>query len=224
METYKEKILKESYGYKGHYFWENYMLSNLVRTVSKDLKAYGDPNVVLDMYTSLYGDETKPLFETMIENEEALHEAAKIKGTLLFEGVGEKNIEKYLNEVHILPIGAGSLGIGALLKTLWSKLKFLGGGMLANVGSFLKSGFGWAAELIKNGAAWVAKTPIINVAVPMLLVTGGLKAAKALVNKLRRKAGKKPMTPEENKQFEEIANKNKNKIEKTREKVLKKAS
>jgi hypothetical protein len=238
--AYRDKILMESAEYKGTMYWENYMLTNLVRTVSKDLEAY-TAEAVVDMYSLLWGEDAKPLFEDMVENEEALHEAAQIKGTLLFEDVGNKNIEAYLNEISIIRTAAGKVGklvpagvkmgaigdkigksgpIGTFIKALWKKLKFLGGGVLGKVGAFLKGGFSWAKDLVQQGAAWVAKTPILNVAVPMLMVMGTAKAAKGLINKLRRKSGGKKMSPEEVQQFDEIAAKNEDKVKKTRQKVL----
>jgi len=230
MTTYKEKILMEAANYKGTMYWENYILTNIVRTVAKDLKSYR-PETIVEMYSLLYGEEATSLFEYMVNNKDALNEAAEIKGTLLFEDVGEKNVQTYLNEINVFTSAAGkvgkdlSLGMlgGKFLKALWRKLKFLGGGVLGNVGAFLKSGFGWAKNFVQNGAAWVAKTPILNVAVPMLMVMGSVKLAKGLVNKLRKKAGAKKMTPEEDKQFDEIAAKNEGKVKKTRQKVLKAA-
>ena len=232
METYRETILKEAYNYKGSMFWENYMLSNIVRTVSRDLKEYQDPELVVELYGALYGEESTELFEDMVNNEEELHEAAKITGAFLFEGIGERNVNAYLNEVILSKFAPGLTGvIGSttkpigFLKGLWSKFKgIFSSGTFATIGAFLKNGFSWAKDLITKGATWVAKTPIINVAVPMLMVFGGLKAAKAIVNKMRRKSGKKIMTPEEERQFDKVAAKNKNKIEKARLKVLKKAA
>lgn len=235
METYRGEMLRESFNYKGTMFWENYMLSNIIRTVSRDLKKYEDPNLVIEMYQILYGEETIELFEDMVNNEKILHEVAEVKGTLLFEGVGEKNFNVYLRErtfskfaSKILPasttVGAATAPVG-FLKGLWSKFKGLfSSGTFATIGAFLKSGFGWAKDLVRQGAEWVSATPIVNVAVPMLMVAGGLKAAKILVNKMRRKTGKGKMSSSEESQFDEIAVKNKDKVEKARQKVLKKAA
>ena len=230
MTTYKEKILMESANYKGTMYYENYILTNIVRTMSKELKEY-DADTMVEMYSLLYGDEATPLFEYMVENKEALNEAAKIKGTLLFEDIGEQNFQLYLNELSIP--GAGLVGSGAqvtlktlgggFLKTLWKKLKFLGSGVLGNVGAFLKSGFGWAKNFVQNGAAWVAKTPIVNVAVPMLMIMGSVGLAKKIINKMRKKAGAKKMSPKEVGQLEQISVKNADKVKKTRQKVLKTA-
>jgi hypothetical protein len=230
--AYKDKILMESAEYKGHMYWENYILTNIVRTMAEELNSYTDKALV-EMYSLLYGEEAKPLFEEVVSDEKALQEAAQIKGTLLFEEVGERNYQLYLNEISLgtgnvvnaglkmgKEVSVGMLG-GKFLKALWTKLKFLGGGVLGNVGAFLKNGFGWARELVKNGAAWVSKTPIVNVAVPMLMVMGSVKLAKGLVNKLRKKSGGKKMTPQEESQFDEIAEKNKGKVAKARKKVLK---
>jgi len=212
----KEEILKESLRYKGTMFWENYMLSNIVRTVSRDLKKYEDPDIVVEMYSIIYGEESVELFEDMVNDEESLHEAANIdEEYLLFELAGTA-----------MKMGKGvPLGIlgGRFLRGLWSKFKGLfSSGTFATIGAFLKSGFSWAKNLVKQGAEWVSNTPIVNVAVPMLMVFGGLKVAKAAINKMRRKTGKKKMSKEEEEQFDEIAAKNKDKVEQTRQKVLNK--
>jgi hypothetical protein len=217
----REEMIKESYGYKGHYFWENYMLSNIVRTVSRDLKKYEDPNLVVEMYGLLYGDESIELFEDMVSNEEELHETAQIKGELLFEGINERVFSKFAPGLIGGGVGAGA---GGFLRGLWTKFKGLfSKGNFATSGAVLKSGFDWAKNLVKQGVDWVANNPIASVAVPVLLVVGGLKAAKALINKIRRKTGKKKMSPEEEQQFDEIAAKNEGKVKKTRKKVLKAA-
>lgn len=229
----REEVLRETYGYKGNNFWENYILSNLVRTFSSDLKELGEE--AIELYTSFYGEDSSPIFKYMKENEEILHEAAQIKGELLFESVGSDNIDKYLTElsgrifssIEVAKLAKPSssatkfvAGAG-FLRILWGKFKGLFSKTgFANIGAFLSKGFSWAKNLVQQGVQWIAKTPILQTVVPILLVMGTVKAAKALINKMRKKSGKKAMSREEEQKFDEIAEKNKEKVKKTRKKVL----
>jgi len=113
----REEVLMESLGYKGDNFWENYFLSNLVRTVSKDLKESG-PEYTISIYEDLYGSGMREILEFMVEEEESLHEVAKVQGTLLFESIGNENLHKYLNEMS----AATYTRINNKLKTIKPKI------------------------------------------------------------------------------------------------------
>jgi len=237
--TYKEYALMESFGYKGYLFWENYILSHMVRTVAMDLQEMEEEDVI-EIYTEIYGDDIKPILEHMIDNQEALEEAAKIKGLLLFEEVGKKNIEQhYLTEA--LPslanlklgrlmgrgaavsqagksafsarvasqIGPGTAGKVGFLAGLWNKVKEFGKGIFGKIKPFLQKGVAWAKELVQKGAAWFAANPIAKVVIPAIALVGTAIGAKKLINKIREKRGKKKMSAAEEKKFDEIAAKQK---------------
>jgi len=241
MESDREVILKETYNYKGNMFWENYMLSNIVRTVAKDLNEFENPELVAEFYTTLYGEDSAELFEDMINNKEVLTEAAKVKGVLLFESTGEENVKAYLNEVAFSSVGLGgvvsnvatgtakkqgkevALGVlgGKFLRGLWSKFKgIFSKGNFTTIGDFLRNGFDWAKNLVQGGINWVSKSPFLSTIVPILMVVGTVAGAKALLNKLRKKAGKGKMSRSEEVSFERVAKKNADKVKKAREKVL----
>ena len=54
----KEEILRNAYDYQGNYFWENYILSNLVRTVNNEKNKFTD---LAEMYALFYGDDIKDI-------------------------------------------------------------------------------------------------------------------------------------------------------------------
>lgn len=238
--NYYEQMLKESYGYRGDMFWENYILSNLVRTFPEYIIEYGDKSA-MEMFMLVYGEETKPLFEYMVESENLLFEASLVAGNgLLFEEIGQKNMERYLTEVDEgivkyvgkrVPTGinfSGMLrksrsGLRALtepksrilgfLSGLWNKLKDLGRSVFGRVVPFLKARFRWAKELVTKGVGWIATNPIAKVAIPAVLIAGGVLGAVKLINRLRKRAGKKELSNEEHSALEDIADKNKARIE-----------
>ena len=227
MDNLKEEVLKESYGYRGNYFWENYIMSNMVRTISSEIKEYNEKDII-EMYSDIYGEEITPIIEYMLSDKKSLQEAAKINGMFLFEEIGEKNINKYLTEAPVMDSGgwAGPTATFRLargfLKGLWAKVRgFLDKNIFSNVIPFLQKGFKWASALVRSGVSWVTKTPIAQAVIPLLLITGTIKGAKALINKFRKKAKMNTLSREEEVKFDEIANKNKNKVEETRKKVLK---
>lgn len=226
-----ESILRRTYDYEGHMFWENFILSNLVRTFSKDLEEYGE-EAATKMYASIYGKETKPLFEYMLENEEELFEASKIAKTgLLFERVGKKNVDKYLTEIEVGGLGAaafsgfkGGPGVLGFLRGAWQKFKGIVSPVLKNIGAFLSAKFPWAKDLVTKGAAWFATNPIARVLVPAVLVAGSLVAAKKLINRIRKKRNMKKMSAAEEAEATNLYNKSKGKIASIRQRVGKKAA
>lgn len=224
-----EDMLKSTYGYNGNMFWENYALSNLVRVFPKYITDYGEEAAV-DMFVAVYGEEAKPLFEYMVENKQVLCETASIvKRGLLFEAAGERNVEQCLNEIEgplrltrgiAGAAGAATTGgIGGFLKGLWGKLAELGKGALARIVPFLKAKVAWARNIATKGIGWIANNPIARVAVPAVLIAGGVVGAIAMINKLRKKMGRKKMSKEEEAAVGKITEKNKAKIERARRKA-----
>ena len=146
MDNLKEEVLKESYGYRGNYFWENYIMSNMVRTISSEIKEYNEKDII-EMYSDIYGEEITPIIEYMLSDKKSLQEAAKINGMFLFEEIGEKNINKYLTEAPVMDSGgwAGPTATFRLargfLKGLWAKVRgFLDKNIFSNVIPFLQKG------------------------------------------------------------------------------------
>jgi len=216
--TVYEEILEESLNYKGNMFWENYILSNLVKTFGNDYAEIGES--AIEMYSYIYGDEIKPLLEEMIANEDYLYEAANIHTNLLFESIGELNI---LNEMNFgvtsylkgaeSTIAGKASGVLGFLKGLWSKLKDLGTKVFARITPFIKKGFGWAKNIVQKGVSWIASNPIARVAVPAVLIGGSLIGAIKLINKIRRKKNIKKISPDEEEKLRSVVDKNKNKID-----------
>jgi len=233
-----EEVLKDSHHYRGDMFWENYILSNLVRAFPEHIVEYGNENAI-EMFVDVFGEKARPLFEYMVDAKEVLFETALVVGSgLLFEGVGERNVEQYLRESDgILQSGGKSInfspmlsklrktgaetatGVFGFLKGLWEKLKVLGAGIFNKVKPFLISGFTWAKEIVKKGVAWIGTSPIARVAIPVVLIAGSLIGAKKLINKIRQKTGKKRITPEEEGTLKNIIGKNKGKIERLKRKA-----
>lgn len=244
-ESLYEEMLMESYEYRGTYFWENYILSNLVRTFPEFMLEHGEKDAV-EIYTELFGEKARPLFEYMIEREDALIETALYVGKgLLFEEVGERNVKQYIAEAEgafgaLSPRGAnfanllkksrqnvgekiaktasGSKILG-FLGGLWGKLKDLGRGVFEKVLPFLKSGFSWAKDLVTKGVSWIATNPIARIAFPAILMAGGIVGAVKLINKIRKKHGKKEMDEKEVETLKSVEQKNRQAIEKYRKKA-----
>jgi len=260
---YYEQMLVEGYNYTGSMFWENYILSGIVKSFPEYVIEYGEEEAK-EMFIEIYGEKTRPLFDYMIENESLLFEAAIVSGKgLLFEEVGARNMEKYLTEIdsgilkHFGTRGPVGMGFSTMLKKarsmtkaklpsvrglagsstplkalteprgkilgflggLWNKLKSLGKGVFDKVAPFVKSGFSWAKNLVKQGVSFIANNPIARIAVPAVLLAGGAVAAVKLINKLRKKSNKKPMNKKEIEALNSITEKNKAKIETYRKKA-----
>ncbi len=209
----KEDMLRSVYNYEGEYFWENYIWSNIVRTFPKDMAEYGKENT-MEMYMAIYGKETRPIFEYMLDNEEMLLEVAEVKG-LLFE-------ERYLTEIEVVDTLGKVVGAPTkvgFLKGLWNTIKGLAPGFFGNIQKFVAAGFSWAKNLVKSGISFIATNPILKVAVPAVLIAGGVAAGIKLINKLRNKAKKKRMTPEEEQALKNIVDKNRARMDRAKQKA-----
>lgn len=227
MVPIREKVLTESLNYHGYNFWENYTLSHIVKNISEEVSIYGKDKT-LDMYSFLFGEETRELFEYII-HDEMLSEVSKIKGTLLFESEGISNVDNYITEVSAAYIAKGTgggfvpsqvkKGLVGFLGGIWNKVKEFGAGVLDKIVPFIKSGATWAKNFLKKGIDAIASSPVAQIALPILAITGGAIAAKKIINKIRKKAGKKKLTPQEEQALQRISKKKQDKIEQMRSKV-----
>ncbi len=100
MNKMKEKILRESYNYKGTYITEDYVLSNMVKSFVKDYKEFGESTA--DLYKTLFmlGDDVR--LDLIQENIEYITEMVENSKTpFLFEDAFN-NINS-INEERVNP-------------------------------------------------------------------------------------------------------------------------
>jgi len=222
----KEEMLKEAYGYRGTHFWENYIYSNISKAFNEDMKAFGAEEAK-DFYVEFYGEETSPIFEYMVENQEMVESVCQANG-LLFEG--QLNEANLLSNVSRLGGAGGAAaapeklsslkklagGAPSLVKSLWSKFKEFGKGIIDKIGPFVAKGFVWAKELAKKGFTFFTMNPIMKIAVPAVAIAGTVSAAIILINKARKKAGVKKMDNNEMRELRMIVQKKDSEINKLR--------
>ena len=235
-------ILAESYGYEGVHFWENYIMSDLLRAFNEDVNFFGKKEA-FDIYVNVFGESTAPVFEYMVNHEDELNEAAKIKGQFLFETVGYDNLHRYLTEAIPASAGFGGAGralrvsnaaaqtakggalasglskIGGFLSGLWGKIKNFGKPIVDKLGSLVSGGVGWAKKIAQQGMNWLYTNPVAKVAVPAIALAGTIGGGVALINKLRKRAGKDKLSKEEEQKFKELAQENKDKLKRYGAKV-----
>jgi hypothetical protein len=234
-----EEVLRKSYDYKNEMFWENFILSNIVRNLPEDIKALGN-NGVIQGYVDIFGMECEDVIEYLVLQDIGMLQEASIiaKNGLLFEDYLEPNLKKYLVEKLIPDLtpdhtpnfgttpmmpGEGMMrkglamkaGLGSMLYTAWQKLKSVGRAIFAPIIPYLKMGYGWAKNLVQQGLAWFNKTPWAKVLLPVLLITGSVRVAKRLLNRVRRKK----LTRDEANAIKDYATKNSVKINQLRQKA-----
>lgn len=91
----KLEILKESSGYRGNHFEEDYALSKFVRGFYKDVEYYGESAVGL--YKTLFGIDKQ--IDFLYNNREEINENIKnVTSLCLFEKVIERGMNQYLTE------------------------------------------------------------------------------------------------------------------------------
>ena len=270
--TNKLEYLKESLGYKGHYFLENYLGTKFVKAFVEDALIFGAENTK-ELYVEIFGEDARPILEEMTSNGLLLFEASRVDTNLLFEDIGIKKVQKHsiteafqrpsnmsmissqmmsketlenigkrLVKSTGLPIAIGSsqdsvkslLSLGAapstvaggvgiakistsgilgFLQKVWQTIKGFGSGLINKLQTFLSANFPEASKFLAAPLKFLATNPIAQVAVPALLITGGVVLAVKLLNKLRNKVGNKVL---DNKEIQEI----KQKFDANKEKIL----
>ena len=242
--TFHEETLRKTYEYGGFRFWENYILSNIIRNLAEDIKVLGTKSVV-DGYVCLFGEAAEDLIEYLVTQDiTLLQEASKITDGLLFEDYLEPNINRHMlmlleyeqydlpgmvttnkgtttrvlrNPTQAMPpaIQARGGALRTLLVGAWNKLKALGKTIFAPLIPNLQQGFAWAKALARKGLAWFNATPWAQMLLPILLITGSVRVAKRLLNRTRRKK----LTRQEAAALQEYAMKNNSKINALRKKA-----
>jgi hypothetical protein len=195
----KQKMLKESYGYKGIFFKENYLMSNILKAFAKDLKKYGE-ETTKKTYTMIFGEETEPIFENLIENEYYATIVAEIKDEFLFESIGKKNIEKHLKKMQ-LNEQTNLISIVHWLSKVWKGVKNWGAGIGKKIMGFVEANIPWASKIAKQGATFFATNPVGQVVLPAVLITGGVVAGYKLLKWVFKKFKKKKLEKEEYKKL-----------------------
>jgi hypothetical protein len=234
-------MLSESYNYKGDWFWENFIFSNMIKNLPSEIKEFGN-RAVVESYGALFGEKAEELLEYVVEQDiDVLTEASKIKTSLLFESYGERDIKHYLAERFPFPNNsfspdktpnfgifpeAGALSaargtmakqyaVGGFISKAWEKLKSLGRAVFAPILPYLQRGLSWAKDLAQQGLAWFNRTPWAKALLPLLLIVGTVRGVVKLVNRVRRKK----VSPEEQLELKNFAMKNNTKINEQRKKV-----
>jgi hypothetical protein len=92
----KIDYLKESFGYKGSFFEENYLGSMFLKAFVNDALVFG-PKETKKLYEEIFGQDVKPILEAMTSDGLCLLEASRIGTSLLFEDFGRKKVETYIS-------------------------------------------------------------------------------------------------------------------------------
>jgi hypothetical protein len=77
--------------------------------------------------------------------------------------------------------------MSTMLWKAWQKLKEVGKAIFAPLVPYLQQGFAWAKGLARQGLAWFNATPWAKMLLPVLLITGSVRVAKRLLNRVRTK-------------------------------------
>jgi len=110
---------------------------------------------------------------------------------------------------------ASQAAVGGMLSRAWEKLKSIGRAVFAPLIPYLQKGFAWAKGMAQQGLAWFNRTPWAKMVLPLLLITGGVAAARKLINRVRRRK----MSPEEEIALKSYAEKHRPKIDELRKKA-----
>jgi len=205
---FRGAMLAESYGYHGNNFWENFAGSEILRGFNEDVKLHG-PLEAVNLYCSIFGEESCQVFNYMAKNKDLLNEASHIRGIFLFETDGLQNVNTYLIEAN----GAG-VGVAKFLGGLWDKLKAFGGPIVKKISTFVSAGAKWAKEIATKGMTWIHTNPIARIAVPVVALAGTIAGGVVLLNKLRKRAGKPKLTEREEVEFKNTAEDKSEELEK----------
>ena len=239
------KILAESLEYTGVNFWENYAGTMLVRAFNEDAKSLGYKEAA-NVYVQAFGEETLPIFQYMFDNQELVEEACNIKGNFLFEVNGLQALNTYLYEVSpvVLTAGPGGIsraasegvkkamsggvkmaktgkksGLAGFLGGLWDKIKEWGAPIVKKLGAAVTAGAKWAKDIATQGLNWLHTNPIARVAVPAVAIAGTIGGGIALINRLRKKAGKEKLSKKEQEQIRQTAERKEDELKKYGAKV-----
>jgi hypothetical protein len=109
-------------------------------------------------------------------------------------------------------IGAKA-GILGFLQKIWQTIKGFGSGLISKLQTFLTANFPGAAKFLAKPLKFLATNPIAQVAVPALLITGGVVLAVKLLNRLRGKVGGKTLSRREMQELEAQYAQNRSRIE-----------
>lgn len=222
----KGVLIADGTQYEGVNFWDNYIMSGLVRGFNEDIKQLGVDKTI-SMYVEVFDIDTLPIYEYMISNLTLLNESANMKNYYLFEEVGYNNI---INELDLTTTKSALMGGGfnavkktpkiiEFLKGLWDKIKQFGKPIVDKLSKFVGAGVTWAKNIATKGLAWLQNNPIARVAVPVVALAGGIVGGIALLNKLRKRAGKEKLTKQEEDQIADIAKEKENELKKLGAKV-----
>lgn len=174
--------LMEAEDYRGRYFAENYYFSAFSRAFKKDVDTYGI-DLTEELYEDIYGKDILYITDAIKENEVFFESIDSTRSHLLFEGYG---MDQDLSE------------------GVWDIIKKFGGASMGKIQKFLGQGVGWAKELMTKGTAFFTELPIVEIAIPAIAITGTIIGGVKLINKIRKKANKAPLSKEEKEKFKEI--------------------
>lgn len=230
--TYYEETLRKTYEYGGFRFWENYILSNIVRNLAEDIRVLGNKSVI-DGYVCLFGEQVEDLMEFLVTQDIGLlRECSEVTDGLLFEDYLEPNLRRYAlknlaeqNTTNLFgefgtpmldknPLGRYNAHRG-MLAAAWDKLKSIGKNLFAPLVPYLQQGLAWTKGIARQGLAWFNATPWAKMLLPVLLITGSVNIARKLLNRVRRKK----LSKQESAALQQYAMQNNSKINTMRRKA-----
>lgn len=222
--SFYEESLMKGYEYNGNLFWDNYILSNIVRNLAEDIRVLGNKSVV-DGYVCLFGEQVEDLMEFLVTQDiNLLKECSRVTDGLLFEDYLEPNFRRYAldnisEETPDAMLGKNPLtryGVHrGMLQAAWDKLRVIGKAMFAPIIPYLQQGYAWAKGLARQGLAWFNATPWAQMLLPVLLITGSVRIAKRLLNRVRNKK----LSKQESAALQQYAMQNNSKINVMRRKA-----
>lgn len=186
---YRTKALSEALEYEGYNIEENYLFSSFAKAFRKDVETYGNEDA-RDLYESMYGENIHDILD-IISEDVFFNSIAGIEHPLLFEGYG-LNVE--------------------LTEGVWSNLLKFGGKSLSSIKKALGAGTGWAKEVLSKGVGFFVDFPIAKIAIPAVILAGGVKGAIKFINNIRKKSKLDPLGKEELEKFRDEVKNNRREI------------
>jgi len=249
--TIREAILSNTRDTDKNNHWDKFIVENLLKNYKEDVETLKEDFV--EVYSVLFGEENKVLFEEMYECREVLCEALN-EDVMPTSAGGVPSAKELLRRITDTSADAEKL---ARSKSLIGMLGKIGSGigtgaataatavattagkagesaktMLGTVGpavakffgkvkNLLALGFNWVKDMVTKGASWVVANPIARIAVPLVALAGSTALAIKIINKVRNRKNKSPLTPEEESKIVQLAGRDKDKIIKIRKALRK---
>lgn len=243
------KILAESYSYTGTRFWENYTGTSVLRMFNKDVKEIGAKEAkeiyietfgeeTAPIFEYMAGNEelleeaanVKGIFLFEVNGRRNVNGYLAEAPMAFTAGIGGGSSVGKMAKV--MSGGSAKKGLATVadkagkagglmgwLTGLWDKFKAFGKPIVKKLGAFVASGAKWAKEIAQKGMTFLHTNPIARVAVPAVALAGTVAGGIALINKLRKKAGKNKLSKEEENKMRATAGRKEDQLRKYGAKV-----